>query len=756
MRFIERYRNFISPIGDTRLPTLLVEPSIRKQDTNMDVLNLDYSTKNIPYPSIDSYRKDLISRTISFIQRLRWKANFFLKGTTDKEDTKQTYGFKSQKTPPACKHLRHFEDSLFDMIKELNFVECPNEFQDKMGRDIRKIKSSKNIFVKADKSDNIYEIPTREYKELVRNNITAAYKQDSENTITRINKDTYNTAKKLKIQDRVGKLEPKNCYVLLKDHKRDFISRKPARLINPTKTELGQISKTILQNITDRLRVKLGYNLWISTKDSIDWFKKIPRKNKATFLQFDLINFYPSINKKILDQTIEFARKHIDIPDRDLEIIYNCRRGILCYEGENWIRKDTEENFDVPMGGKDSAQISDIIGLYILDCLGRVVTREHVGIYRDDGLMYIPNSNGPKTNQIHKKIQKVFDYIGFKVEISSNIRSANFLDVTFNLADGRYKPFSKNTRDPLYINVNSNHPKHIIKQIPNSVNIRINSISSDRGTFDNSKQPYNRALLESGHPPNRQLKYIQEDNKLHKKKKNRTRKVVWYNPPYCRLSSINIGRRFIDLVFRCFPEEHPLRKICNKSNLKISYSCCKNVDRIISAHNSKTLQEFREEERNSRTDEKHPICNCKDKTKCPLKGKCRYKNVVYLAELNIKEDPRFKRYYIGISMHPFKDRHYVHVGSFKNENSENHTSLSKKFWQLKKQRRTPMVSWSILTIASTPRNLRDKCMLCLEERKHILMFKQPRFLLNKRNEMTTKCPHTRDLTRPPQKTKKLK
>ena len=30
----------------------------------------------------------------------------------------------------------------------------------------------------------------------------------------------------------------------------------------------------------------------------------------------------------------------------------------------------------------------------------RIINSDHVGLYRDDGLMYIPNSNGPNTSSI--------------------------------------------------------------------------------------------------------------------------------------------------------------------------------------------------------------------------------------------------------------------------------------------------------------------------------------------------------------------
>ena len=44
------------------------------------------------------------------------------------------------------------------------------------------------------------------------------------------------------------------------------------------------------------------------------------------------------------------------------------------------------------------------MGIYILDMLGRIVNLKLVGLYRDDGIIFIPDSNGPKTSKIHKTI----------------------------------------------------------------------------------------------------------------------------------------------------------------------------------------------------------------------------------------------------------------------------------------------------------------------------------------------------------------
>ena len=63
----------------------------------------------------------------------------------------------------------------------------------------------------------------------------------------------------------------------------------------------------------------------------------------------------------------------------------------------------------------------------------------------------------------------------------------NFLDVTLDLTTGKYKPYNKPGSVPLYINVKSNHPLSIIKNLPESISRRINKLSSYKSVFDKSK-----------------------------------------------------------------------------------------------------------------------------------------------------------------------------------------------------------------------------------------------------------------------------
>ena len=46
-----------------------------------------------------------------------------------------------------------------------------------------------------------------------------------------------------------------------------------------------------------------------------------------------------------------------------------------------------------------------------------------------------------------------------------------------------------------------------------------------------------------------ELRYIEEEKG---KRKKRTRKVTWFNPPFCQSVKTNIGRKYLELVRKHF------------------------------------------------------------------------------------------------------------------------------------------------------------------------------------------------------------
>ena len=187
--------------------------------------------------------------------------------------------------------------------------------------------------------------------------------------------------------------------------------------------------------------------------------------------------------------------------------------------------------------------------------------KNEVGLYRDDGLA-ICKATAKEIEKNKQEVCQVFKSNGFKITIEANKKVVNFLDVTFNLAKGCYKPFMKPNNKLSYVHQQSNHPPALLKNIPLNINKRLSSISSSKEVFDESIAPYQKALTESGY--DHKLTYNPPQEKALKNKRKRTRNITWYNPPFNSNVRTNLGRKFLHIVDKCFPKNHPLHKIFNR------------------------------------------------------------------------------------------------------------------------------------------------------------------------------------------------
>ena len=127
---------------------------------NFQVKDFEYSTKNIPLAGKNTFLQKLIEKTESLIQRMRWKAFFFLNNPDTDETTRQTYGFKSKRSPPHVNELNEFsEDCMQNMIQRIEFRtdHQPSNLQIKLANDLKEIREDKHIYVKADKTTNHYK-----------------------------------------------------------------------------------------------------------------------------------------------------------------------------------------------------------------------------------------------------------------------------------------------------------------------------------------------------------------------------------------------------------------------------------------------------------------------------------------------------------------------------------------------------------------------------------------------------------------------
>ena len=181
------------------------------------------------------------------------------------------------------------------------------------------------------------------------------------------------------------------------------------------------------------------------------------------------------------------------------------------------------------MGSFDGAEVCELVGLYILHILSTKYGKNLNGIYRDDGLACFENISGPQADRIRKDFIYIFrKEFQLSIVCETNLKIVNFLDVTLDLTTGKYKPYNKPGNIPQYINVKSNHPPNIIKNLPESISRRINKLSFDKSVFDNSKDLYNNALYNSGFKD--KIKFDPDFNKNISRSKNRKRKIIWFNP----------------------------------------------------------------------------------------------------------------------------------------------------------------------------------------------------------------------------------
>ena len=669
---------------------------------------------------------------------MRWKAFFFEKkfkecddsdssDYKDEETEKCTYGFKSPRTPPQNIHMNAFESDMYEMIHKVEFNYRPNDFQRQLRSDIRDIRSSNQLLIAADKSNNLYELSTAQYNKLLHDNVTKSYKKCDTNTKSNIDIEAKKIAENLKLDDRIESMASKPAFVTLKDHKPNFQNSPTCRLINPAKSEIGHVSKTILESIVSKVSAATGYNQWRNTASVIDWFKKIPCKRQHRFIKFDICDFYPSITESLLDKALDFAKSMVDISDTEIDIIKHARKSLLFSEGDTWMKKDGDGLFDVTMGSFDGAEVCELVGLYLLSKLTPLLGNESVGLYRDDGLAAVRCRSGRRLDTLRKNISAILKEEGLSITCEANLIVTDYLDATFNLESGKHSPFRKENNKPLYINKKSNHPETIIKELPKMINRRVSDLSHDENEFNKAKPVYEAALEQSGFAS----KMCYEKPPA-EKKRTRNRKSIWFNPPYSSSVKTNIGKLFLNMIKKHFPPTHRYAKIFNRHTLRLSYSCMPNVDAIIKQHNNFLLKPASVTENNA-------TCNCRVANDCPLDGMCLTPAITYSATVTTKPS-NVESIYYGLCEPPFKDRYGGHVYTFKHIEKRASSELSKFIWKLKEKAVDHSIKWAIALRSHNYRNGSRRCDLCLTEKMLIARSKHPK-ILNERSELISKCRH---------------
>ena len=192
------------------------------------------------------------------------------------------------------------------------------------------------------------------------------------------------------------------------------------------------------------------------TENDGQGLNRLESKQGSKFTKFDLVEFYLSVSKTLLQKAINFAQNFTKIDEDKVNLILHCRKSLLFDQNDTWIKQEGNL-FDVTMGSFDGTEICELVGLLLLQKLKSLTKDVAIGLYRDDGLAFIRNANGLIVDRIKNKISKVFQRHNLKITFEANLIHADFLDITFNLRSKTHWPYRKPNNQPLYINIKSNH-----------------------------------------------------------------------------------------------------------------------------------------------------------------------------------------------------------------------------------------------------------------------------------------------------------
>ena len=336
-------------------------------------------------------------------------------------------------------------------------------------------------------------------------------------------------------------------------------------------------------------------------------------------------------------------------------------------------------------------------------------------------------ASGPQVSRLEKRLHAAFKEEGLKITTEVNIKRMDFLDFEMDLNNGTVRPWRKPGSRISYINTSSAHPRANIKALPNMIQTRLAGLSSSAEEFNEVVGPYKDELKAAGYGECN-LEFKDKSNK----KRGRSRKITYFNPPYSPCVQMNITRVFNSLLTKHFKNGTLMGKLFNRNNCKLSYSTMPNVKQILSGHNKKIL-------RKSEPVADKRGCNCRGGTQsCPVEGNCLKQEMIYEATVSAEQEEN--KLYIGSAATTFKERFGNHKSDFKLQHRRHATKLSGHVWNLKDKNKVPSVKYKLREFAPAYNPVTDRCRLCLVEKLEILLADDEKYL-NDRTELLAKCRH---------------
>ena len=71
-----------------------------------------------------------------------------------------------------------------------------------------------------------------------------------------------------------------------------------------------------------------------------------------------------------------FAQNSVNIPPKIIDVIVHSLKSLLYHNDDPWVKKDTNVELEISMGSYDSAEVCELVGLFMVDLLSNLVEKK--------------------------------------------------------------------------------------------------------------------------------------------------------------------------------------------------------------------------------------------------------------------------------------------------------------------------------------------------------------------------------------------
>lgn len=175
---------------------------------------------------------------------------------------------------------------------------------------------------------------------------------------------------------------------------------------------------------------------------------------------------------------------------------------------------------------------------------------------------------------------------------------------------------------------------------------------------------------------------------------HRSRKTIWFSPPYSRIFKTNIFKKLLQLIRKNFNKNPKLNRTFNKNTLKLSYCSIPNICSVVKQQNERIWND----------EAKSHATNYRVKDNFPLNGKCLDTCIIYKANV-ITDTKNFT--YFGACEGNLKT-----TTTTTRSGSENDTELSKLILNLNDNSKILSIEYKTVSYKCGSQG----CKFCLSEK----------------------------------------